>query len=123
MSTLPEARDDLEAALTTAGIRVTRDPAGLPAAAPAAILFGDGVDTGHIGRGQVVAGFRILLVAGAWDGASMADILAGLVSTALTCLRAMDGWPVGEVGPDSAVTVGSNRLLGCDIRTATMVTV
>jgi hypothetical protein len=123
MSTLQEARDDLEAALTTAGIRVTRDPAGLPAAAPAAILFGDGVDTGHIGRGQVIAGFRIMLVAGAWDGSSMADILAGLVSTCLTALRAMDGWPVGEVGPDSAVTVGSNRLLGCDVRTATMVTV
>lgn len=123
MSTLPEARDVLEATLTTAGIRVTRDPAGLPAAAPAAILFGDGVDTGHIGRGQVVAGFRILLVAGAWDGASMADVLAGLVSTVLSALRVLDGWPVGEVGPDAAVTVGSNRLLGCDIRTATVVDV
>jgi hypothetical protein len=123
MSTLPEARGVLEAALTTAGIRVTRDPLGLPGVAPAALLFGDGIDTGHIGRGQVVASFRIMLVSGAWDGASASDILAGLVSTALTALRAMDGWPVGEVGADAVVAVGSNRLLACDLRTATVIDV
>ena len=123
MSTLPEARDALQTALEAAGIRVTRDPQGLPAAAPAAMLYGDGVDTSHIGRGQVIAGFRILLVAGAWDGASTADVLAGLVSTCLTVLRAMDGWPVGVVGPDSAVRIGSNALLGADVQTSTVVTV
>ena len=124
MSDLAGRRAELVTAMTTAGLRVTKDPAGLAGSAPAAIVYGDGVSgMEHVGRGQVVAGFRILLVSGAWDGASASDVLAGLVSTLLNALRTLVGWSVGEVGPDSAVTIGTNRLLGADVRTSVMIDV
>jgi len=117
--TLTEAREALTTALASV-VTVTRDPAGL-ASPPAAIVYGDGVDTAHIGRGQSVASFRILLVAGAWDGTGAADALAELVNAVLTVLRAMVGWQVGELGRDSAVNVSGSTLLGCDVRASVMI--
>ena len=117
--TLTEAREELTTALATV-VSVTRDPAGL-ADPPAAIVYGDGVDTAHIGRGQSLASFRIVLVSGAWDGGSASDLLAELASTVLSLLRSLVGWMVGELGRDSAVNVSGSTLLGCDIRASVMV--
>lgn len=121
MTTLMEARAELRTALEADGLRVTESFAGL--SAPSVLMLGDGIDLGHLLRGEVGARVRLVLVAGAWDGAGAAGILAGLVATVLGVLRSLAGWRVDDVSPDSTVRLQGSTYAAVDITTTRSVTI
>lgn len=112
MTTLLEARDALMTALATAGLNPTDDPSGR--AVPCTIVVGDGADTSAIGRRQLPAGFRVVLLAGAWDGSGTSRTLASSVSAFLTMAATLVGWGVGPMGPDRTYQTAGGLLLGAE---------
>src|SRR4026207_876987 len=102
MTSILQARDELDAALVAGSIPVAGAPG--PAAPPCAILFGDGLaDLEHIQRGQVVASFRITVLAGGWEQAETGRTLTGLVQQTVTVVRALAGWRLDEVRRDNTI--------------------
>lgn len=119
MSGYAATRAGLAALLSTAGVTTAEGADGTEP--PGAIVYGDGVNLEQAGRGQAVAAFRITLLAGAWDGAAAAGILAGLIGTVLEALREAPAWALTDVGRDYVALVRGSQLLAADIRAATMI--
>lgn len=113
MTSIVDGRADLVTALTGAGIRATEDLGGV--AVPCVIVSGSGVDVGHIGRGQVAAGYRLALLSGAWDAAGASRGLAALTDDVLAVLRALEGFAVGDVTADTIIRVAGSDLYGAFI--------
>jgi hypothetical protein len=118
MTALVDAPAELADALTDAGLRVA-GIAGLDP--PAAVIVAEGVpDLRSIGRGQVRAQWRVVLVAGAWDSDAAAGQLNAMRATALGVLAGLDGWQLDLVSADAVVALAGSDLLGCDVLTSRM---
>ena len=120
MTTMPEARDELIAALTTAGVRASADPTS---DTPFVFVTGDGTgDLGRVVAGQVAAQFRLVMCGGAWDQAAAATELDNLKQAVLVALRSLAGWALtGPVGPDTARDQGGGLILTADAFAARLI--
>ena len=56
MTSILQARDELDTALSSGGVPIADSPGGM--APPYGVIFGDGIDLTHVGRGQMQATFR-----------------------------------------------------------------
>lgn len=110
MTTMAQARAELRAALVAAGVPVARSPGP-----KAAVIFGDGMDLEHIGRGQAEATFRVVLIAGKFDVAASTTELDAAKLRALTAVRGLDGWRLGEIRRDTVVTIAGGQYLAADV--------
>lgn len=122
MTTIAEATLALTTELEGAGLRVAAGADGLTP--PAVIVYGDGVrDLRSIGRGEVVRGWRLTIIGGAWDGKGAAAELGAMLGTVLGTLRQLPGWRVDDVGRDTIVSVAGGDSLACDVLTSRSCTV
>ena len=119
MTTLAEARAELVAALEAADIAATDTPGARDV--PYVLVSGDGIDAAHIVRGQAVATFRALCIAGAWDGHAVVDELDSLKLATLTVVRELEAWRFGSVGRDGIRTFGGSELLTADVSASRMI--
>ena len=119
MTSILQARDELDTALTTGSIPIADAPGSM--APPYGVIFGDGIDLTHIMRGQVRASFRVTFISGGWDTVPAGRTLTGLVQSALLVLKGLDGWQLGEVRRDNVISVGGGQLLGADVTASRMV--
>jgi hypothetical protein len=113
MTTLQQARDELAVALTTAGVPIGKAPGEI--APPSGVIFGDGIDLAHVGRGQIEARFRATLLSGKWDQAAAADGLRTLVLVALGAIRSLAGWRLVEVRRDTVIDIAGGSYLAADV--------
>jgi hypothetical protein len=96
MSTFATRRADLTTAMAAGSVKVSPAPGSI--APPVVLIFGDGIpDLRGIGRGQVPARFRLILLAGKPDAAASAKALDALLLAVLSVLRALAGWTIVEV--------------------------
>lgn len=120
MTTLAEARADLAGALVNGAVDVAPTPGRV--ASPCVLVFGNGIaDLRGVGRGQLPAGFRLVLVAGRADQEATAAMLDALTLVVLGILRELEGWRLGEIRPDTIRTFGAGDYLTRDLTTAVMV--
>lgn len=119
MTTILQARDEFTAAMVTASIPMADAPGSI--APPYGIIFGEGIDLAHAGRGQSAASFRLVLIAGGWDTNVAMRTLTGMVQSALAGLRALDGWHLQEVRRDNIISIAGGQMLGADVIAARMV--
>lgn len=121
MTTLAEARADITAALLAVEIDTSAAPGEV--AAPAALLFGEGFADLRRARqaGQVVASFRVVLVAGAADQAGAAAMLDNMTLAALGVFGALERYAVNEVRPDTIRRIGAGDYLSRDVVLSTVV--
>jgi hypothetical protein len=118
VTTVRGGREDLEAALTAAGVAVQDPGAADP---PYAVVFGGGSDMTLVGGGAVEWRYRTTLVAGAWDAGASADELDTLTLAALSALYSLTGWRVISVDPDTARPIAGGLMLTRDIIAGTPV--
>lgn len=120
MTTWAERRVELAEALTDAEVAVA--PTSGRIGTPCVLIYGDGIDDLRgVGRGQLPAGLRMVLVAGRADQEATADQLDALTVTVLGVLRALEGWRLGTVRPDTIRKLGANEYLTRDVTAAVMV--
>lgn len=120
MTSILQARDELDTALVAGSIPVADAPG--QAAPPCAIIFGEGVaDLEHVVRGQVTARFRVTLVSGGWELADAGRTLTGLIQQAVTVIRSMNGWRLDEVRRDNVIAIAGGQMLGADVIASRMV--
>lgn len=115
------APGELAVALASSGLSVATGPDGLQP--PGAIIYGDGArSVAHYGRGAVLMGWRMTIVAGGWSSPDVAATLNTMRAAALAELREAPGWELESVGRDTIVTIAGGDLLACDIIAAKLVT-
>ena len=119
MTTILQARDELDTALTSGGVPIADAPGAM--AVPYGVIFGDGVVDIQPNRRQARASFRMLLVAGGWEQAETGRTLTGMVQTALDTLLELDGWQMGEVRSDVWVTLAAGQMLAANVTASRMV--
>lgn len=119
MTTLDGARDELAAALVAADVPVADAPGASDV--PYAVIFGEGIDPGHVIRGQVLATFRATLLSGAWDQAASAKGLRALVLAAAGAVRGLHGWTFGGVRRDTTIDIAGGTYLAADVIASRMV--
>lgn len=119
MTTILGARDELAAALTSGGVPIADAPGGM--STEYGVIFGDGIDLTHVGRGQVQPTFRVTLIAGGWETQQAGRALTGMVQSTLAVLKALDGWQLGEVRRDNVIAIAGGQMLGCDVTASRMV--
>lgn len=117
--TITEARGALAEALTTGGVPIAASPGAVDP--PAALIFGDGFDPAHVVRGQVFARFRIALLAGGWTHEASADALDVLKLAALSVVRGLAGWQLGELRADYLAPMTGGQYLAADLVASTFV--
>lgn len=100
------------AALIAAGVRGETAPT---ADAPYALVLRDGVTPARVVAGQVDAAFTVRLVAGAWDSGAAADQLDADLQATLQAIRELDGWVLGDVGPDAGRDYQGSTYLTADV--------
>ncbi len=110
---MAQARTELKTALVAAAVPIGRVPGA--ANPPYGVIFGDGMDLEHIGRGQVQATFRVVLIAGKFDLAAATTALDALKLKALTAIRGLAGWRLGEVRRDTVVRIAGGDYLAADV--------
>lgn len=118
--TILEAYDELVDALADADVRVLDSPH--EAETPAVYVFTDEASLTDGRRGQVPFPFRITLLAGAWDAASSARLLAQLQSAVLAAVYALDGWLMIGAGRPTITSIGGGLYLSSDVRLSRMIT-
>lgn len=115
MTTVSEARTELVLALTMAGVRGVKAPLAEP---PYAFVTRTGLAPTRIVAGQGDMEFTVRLVAGAFDSEAAADQLDKDLQTTLETIRGLDGWVVGEVGPDAGRDYQGGTYLTADVATS-----
>lgn len=110
--TLAGAVAELRTALDAAGLRSTLDPNGV--AQPCTIIVPEGVPELST-RGQSPAGFRIVLVAGAFDAAASVEALLAAEDTLLSTLAALPHWGVGPLGPAGRIQLAGGSALAAAV--------
>jgi len=113
------ARDELAAALVAGAVPIADGPGDM--APPSGIIYGDGVDLGHVARGQVAARFRVTLVSGAWDQSAATRDLTTLVQATVAAIRGLTGWRLVAVQRDGRVSVAGGDMLATDVSAERMV--
>jgi hypothetical protein len=110
VTTLAEARTELGAALVTAGLAIAPRIAA-PVSGQCVVLGAgfDGLD--HIGRGQLLARFRVVLFAGRWDQEATIAILDAMKLDALDAVRTAPAWRLDDVQDDRRTNVAGNDYL------------
>lgn len=120
MTTWAARRDELAAALAADSVKVAATIGR--ATPPCVLIYGDGIeDLRGIGRGQVPAGLRMVLVAGKADQEATADQLDALTITVLGVLRKLVGWRLGVIRADTIRTFTTGDYLTRDVTAAVMV--
>lgn len=120
MSSLVERRGELVEALVAGDVDVAPTPGR--AASPCVLVYGNGIDDLRgVGRGQLPAGFRLVLVAGRADQEASADLLDALTLVVLGILRELAGWRLGQIRPDTIRPIGAGDYLTRDVTCAVMV--
>ena len=115
MTSLADARGELVTALEADGV-----PVGAQAL-PTVRIFLGGATTDHLVRGQVPATFRLVIIGGSYgdgDGASIA--LATAAGTVLGTLRDLEGWTVGDLGPERVARHAGGDVLVAELSAVRM---
>jgi hypothetical protein len=107
--------------MATGGVVISDAPGRI--APPVGYIYGDGIDPRGIGRGQVAASFRVTLVVGRADAPAASAALGALTILALTALRNINGWQVGEVRPDAIRSIAGADYLTADVTASAMIDV
>lgn len=118
MTTLAGARAELLAAYATASIRAGSASLG---ETPYVLVAGGGIDAAHVMRGQALATFRSILVAGAWDDAASATTLDALKLATLDVLIGLAGWQVGSLGSDGLRSFAGGDYLSAEWSASRMI--
>ena len=119
MTTFAEARTEVTAAMAGIGNGATSRPGGK---GPPYVLFsGDGGDPGDVARGAFAYTWRIVLCAGGWEADQTAGVLDSMKQAAVTALRGLAGWQVGELGRDGIRTFSGSELLTAELRGVRMI--
>lgn len=119
MTSLQDARAELTTALVAAGVPVATHPGAK--APPCALIYGDGMDLGHVTRGQVRARFRITLLAGAWAQDVATSLLDPMKLAALSAARGLAGWQLDESRRDAVASIAGGNYLAADVVASCMV--
>ena len=119
MTTILEARDALDTALTSGGVPIADAPGAM--AVPYGVIFGEGISDIHAARRQARAEFRVTLIAGGWETAVAGRTLTGLVQTTLDTLLELDGWQLGEIRPDVVISITAGQMLAANVTASRMV--
>ena len=88
---------------------------------PYVLVSGDGVEANHIVMGKAASTWRMVLCAGGWEADGTAAILDDMKQEALTALRALANWQVGELGRDGIRTFAGSELLTAELRGVRMI--
>lgn len=119
MATLATRRAALAAALETGGISIADSPGRQ--AAPFGLIYGAGIDPRGVGRGQVVASFRVTLCAARADERAASEELGAMQLVALGVIRELAEFALGATGPDVIRTVEGIQYLTSDVACSAMV--
>lgn len=119
MTSYIDGRDELAAALVSAGVRVDDSFGGEP---PYAVVWSDGIgDMRTIVTGRVVWSYRVAMVAGGFAEAGVEAELAALRGTCLTVARALAGWQLVRLDRDSLRELSGSTYRGADLILARMI--
>ena len=113
------AHAELDALLTSAGVRVADPGAGDP---PYATAFSAGPDLEHLNRGAIEWRWRIVVVAGSWDTRAAADALDDTLVAVIGALHADFDFMLREVTGATVVNLAGGRYLAADVITGRQVT-
>jgi hypothetical protein len=105
--------------MLTGGVTISDAPGRV--APPVGYVYGGGIDPRGIGRGQVAATFRVTLVVGRSDAPAASAALGDLTLLALSVLQDLNGWQIGEVGPDAIRTIAGAEYLSADVTASSMI--
>ena len=88
---------------------------------PACIAFSNGSDLTGLGGEKVEWRFNVVCYVGWQNNAGATAALAALVQAKLTTLRALAGWSILSVSPDTIRTLAGGEMLSADIAVSTYV--
>jgi hypothetical protein len=88
---------------------------------PACIVFSQGSDLRGLGGSQVEWRYNVTCYVGWQDNAGSTTELAGLVQAKLVILRALAGWAVISVTPDTIRELAGGSMLSADIAVSSKV--
>jgi hypothetical protein len=121
MTTLADARAELVAGMASVGGGATSTP-GLMAP-PYVLIAGDGADVTHVTLGKFPSTWRIVLIAGGWDGDGTSAALDTMKQAAVAALRGLAKWQMQPLGRDGIRTFAGAELLTAELRGVRMIDV
>ena len=112
--TFAGAREELATAFEAQGVNATYVVGGKPV--PYVLIAQGGIsDPSHVVRGELLADFRMIFLAGPPDSERAVTDLDDMKTQCISQLRLLEGWRLGSMGADGIRTYAGGQFLSADL--------